>query len=119
MADHPAGQGEAITHAGESPADDEGGDDAAASDEGSAAATAGDATAGKQVFADNCSICHGADGLGGNGGPDLSVSPSAKDVTAVTKQVSDGGRGMPPFKGTLSDQQIADVTAYVTKDIAE
>ncbi len=31
----------------------------------------------EQVFADNCSVCHGASGTGGNGGPDLTSIPSA------------------------------------------
>ena len=29
-----------------------------------------------------------------------------------------GGGGMPPFKGTLSEQKIQDVAAYVTQDVA-
>ena len=41
--------------------------------------TTGDAAAGKAVFADNCAGCHGALGTGGNGGPDLTAIPSAKD----------------------------------------
>ena len=79
-------------------------------------APAGDAAAGKAVFADNCAVCHGALGTGGNGGPDLTSIPSAK-TPAVRKQVTDGGGGMPPFKGTLTKKQIDDVSAYVTKNI--
>src|SRR6185437_3007454 len=41
--------------------------------------TTGDAAAGKQVFADNCAVCHGSLGTGGNGGPDLTAIPSAKN----------------------------------------
>ena len=80
-------------------------------------ALVGDATAGQQVFADNCSTCHGADGKGGNGGPDLSTIPDAGELEPVVKQVTDGGGGMPAFKGQLNDQQIADVAAYVTEKI--
>jgi quinohemoprotein ethanol dehydrogenase len=79
--------------------------------------TAGDAAAGKAVFADNCATCHGSLGTGGNGGPDLTSFPSAKQVSVVTNQVRNGGGGMPSFKGTLTKQQIADVAAYVTKNI--
>ena len=79
--------------------------------------TTGDAAAGKTVFSDNCAGCHGVDGTGGNGGPDLTTIPSAKDAAAVTKQVENGGGGMPAFKGTLTQQQIKDVTAYVTQEI--
>ena len=79
--------------------------------------TTADAAAGKTVFSDNCAGCHGVDGTGGNGGPDLTAIPSAKSSEAVQKQVEDGGGGMPAFKGTLTQQQIKDVTAYVTQDI--
>jgi mono/diheme cytochrome c family protein len=77
----------------------------------------GDATAGKQIFADNCSGCHGTDGHGGNGGPDLTSIPSAKQLQVVIGQVTNGGGGMPAFKGTLTQKQIDDVSTYVVKDI--
>jgi alcohol dehydrogenase (cytochrome c) len=76
----------------------------------------GDAAAGKQVFSDNCSGCHGLDGTGGNGGPDLS---NANDLTAVTRQIANGGNGMPAFKSTLTQKQIRDAAAYVTQTIAK
>jgi cytochrome c551 len=56
-------------------------------------------------------------GLGGNGGPDLTGIPSAKDYKTVVKQVQNGGGGMPAFKGQLTDKQIADVATYVTQKI--
>jgi quinohemoprotein ethanol dehydrogenase len=79
--------------------------------------TKGDATAGKTVFEQNCTGCHGATGHGGNGGPDLTSIPSAKNYDTVVKQVENGGGGMPPFKGQLSAKQIADVSTYVTQKI--
>ena len=44
---------------------------------------AGNAAAGKAVFADNCATCHGSLGTGGNGGPDLTSIPSAKQWPVV------------------------------------
>ena len=41
--------------------------------------SAGDATAGKTVFANNCVSCHGATGHGGNGGPDLTTHPEREE----------------------------------------
>lgn len=79
--------------------------------------TAGDAAAGKTVFAANCSTCHGLSGHGGNGGPDLTTIPSAKNLQRVLRQVTDGGAAMPPFKGVLTQQQINDVATYVTQNI--
>jgi quinohemoprotein ethanol dehydrogenase len=104
------GSGQAVAHAGEAntskPANPAAGKTGKAS-----------AAAGKTVFAANCSVCHGADGKGGNGGPDLTSIPSAKQTAVVVKQVANGGGGMPAFKGTLSDTQIDEVAAYVTQDI--
>jgi len=100
------GTGSGTEHAGQGGGGNQGGGQAAP-----------DAAAGKTVFSDNCAGCHGFSGTGGNGGPDLTAIPSAKDPAAVQKQVEDGGGGMPAFKGTLTEKQIKDVTAYVTEDI--
>ena len=53
----PPGAGQGTQHAGEG-----------------GAAAAGDPAAGTAVFADNCAICHGARGTGGNGGPESGCS---------------------------------------------
>jgi quinohemoprotein ethanol dehydrogenase len=84
-----------------------------------AATTTGNAAAGATVFANNCQSCHGADGHGGNGGPDLTGIPSAKNYNTVLAQVQNGGGGMPPFKGQLTAKQIADVSTYVTQKITK
>ncbi|HEY4280325.1 MAG TPA: PQQ-binding-like beta-propeller repeat protein [Conexibacter sp.] len=105
------GSGRAIVHAGEG-GDARGGDRAAAG-----GAVRGDAMAGSSVFADNCAVCHGARGTGGNGGPDLTTIPAAKTIAGVTRQVTNGGGGMPAFGGQLSSRQIADVAAFVTSTI--
>ena len=81
------------------------------------AAAGPDAAAGKEVFAEQCSVCHGADGLGGNGGPDLTTMPKAKEQAGAEEQVTNGGGGMPAFKGQLSEEEIANVAAYVVEDI--
>ncbi len=81
------------------------------------ATSAGSAAAGKTVYANNCESCHGATGRGGNGGPDLTTIPSAKNAKTVANQVENGGGGMPAFKGQLTAKQISDVTAYVTQKI--
>ena len=76
-----------------------------------------DAAAGKEVFSEECSVCHGATGHGGNGGPDLRTMPLAKTQAGAEKQVTNGGGGMPAFKGQLSEEEIANVAAYVVEDI--
>jgi mono/diheme cytochrome c family protein len=92
----------------------EGGEEAAAAGGGGATA---DAAAGKEVFSEECSVCHGATGHGGNGGPDLRTMPLAKTQAGAEQQVTNGGGGMPPFKGVLSEEEISNVAAYVAEDI--
>jgi quinohemoprotein ethanol dehydrogenase len=85
--------------------------------EEAAAAGAPNAEAGEEVFAENCSVCHGATGHGGNGGPDLTTMPKAKEQAGAEEQVTNGGGGMPAFGGTLSEEEISNVAAYVVEDI--
>jgi quinohemoprotein ethanol dehydrogenase len=80
-------------------------------------ASAPAAADGKQLFAENCATCHGALGKGGNGGPDLTAIPRAKNEAHVIKQVTNGGGGMPAFKGQLTDAEIRAVAKYVTTSI--
>ena len=76
----------------------------------------GDPTAGKQVFLSTaaCGGCHTlADaGTSGNVGPNLDDAMPTYDK--VLTQVTNGGGAMPPFKDSLTQQQIADVAAYVS-----
>jgi mono/diheme cytochrome c family protein len=74
----------------------------------------GDPAAGKQVFASaGCGGCHTlADaGATGNVGPNLDQAKPRLDL--IIDRVTNGKSPMPSFKGQLSDQQIADVAAYV------
>jgi mono/diheme cytochrome c family protein len=69
--------------------------------------------AGKQVFTANCASCHTlkSDNASGQVGPNLDTLKP--DLATVSHQVMNGGGGMPPFKGQLTDKQIADVAAFV------
>src|SRR3954471_17966359 len=91
---------------------------------------------GAQVFAKNCSACHGAQGEGGvgpklAGGEAKLTFPNEADQIAWVNTGSaphkgqpygdparTGGQhiaksgGMPPFKGTLTDAQIKNVVTY-------
>jgi mono/diheme cytochrome c family protein len=114
--EQPIGEGEGPE--GESA--EEGGEEAPEEAEGEESAAAGgapDAAAGKEVFATNCAACHGETGHGGAGGPDLTTMPKAQEQASAEEQVTDGGGGMPPFKGTLSEEEISNVAAYVVEDI--
>jgi quinohemoprotein ethanol dehydrogenase len=102
----PGEEGEGTGHAGQNPNEP--------TDE-----TEGDAQAGEAVWSDNCAGCHGTNGTGANGGPNLVGNETALDPEKVHAQVTNGGGGMPAFKDTLTAKQISDVTAYVTEEIAK
>ena len=71
---------------------------------------------GEQLFKDNCSSCHtlAAAGASGKVGPNLDQVQPGPDL--VTKQVTDGGGGMPAFGGKLTDQQIQQIADYVSQN---
>ena len=81
-----------------------------------AAKLKGNPDAGKPIFAKaGCGACHtlAAAGSSGTIGPNLDqVKP---DYQLATTRVTFGKSPMPAFKGQLSDQQIADVSAFVVK----
>jgi mono/diheme cytochrome c family protein len=74
----------------------------------------GGTAAGKSIFTANCGTCHTLKDAGTHGavGPNLDQLKPPKPV--VVHQVTNGGGGMPPFKGTLSTAQIEAVAAYVS-----
>ncbi len=82
---------------------------------GGGEAVEGDPVAGKPVFTENCGSCHTLSDAGTTGtvGPDL--DELAPDEARVSSQVTNGGAAMPAFGGQLSEQQIADVSAYVAQ----
>jgi mono/diheme cytochrome c family protein len=76
----------------------------------------GDPQAGAAIFAKSgCGSCHtlAAAHSSGTVGPNL--DQAKPDFQLATARVTLGKSPMPSFKGQLSDQQIADVAAYVVK----
>jgi mono/diheme cytochrome c family protein len=81
-----------------------------------AAKLKGDAAAGAKVFASaGCASCHTLKAAGATGTIGPNLDDAKPDVKLVTTRVTFGKGVMPSFKGQLSDQQIADVAAYVVK----
>jgi cytochrome c553 len=81
---------------------------------GGGGAAQGDPAAGKAIFASaGCGSCHTLSdaGTSGNVGPNLDTS--SVDFDAAVTQVTNGGGGMPPFSGQLSEEDIKNVSAYV------
>lgn len=77
-------------------------------------ALTGDAAAGATVYANDCASCHGADGSG-DSGPSIIGEDESEEIAEV---VLFGEDDMPAFDGDLSDQDIADVVAYVAGGFA-
>ncbi len=73
-------------------------------------ALAGDATNGAVVYADNCAGCHGEDGTGGT---ERGILGEGDAETAQI--VLNGEESMPSFADELTDQDVADVLAWLAE----
>ena len=78
--------------------------------------SSGDAAAGESVFASaGCGACHTLEAAGASGGVGPNLDESQPDAVLVEDRVRNGAGAMPAFEGQLTDEQIADVTAYVVE----
>ncbi len=76
---------------------------------------AGNAAAGKEVFATaGCASCHTLADAGAHGTVGPNLDKAKPNAARVTQRVTNGKGVMPPFKGQLDQTQIADVAAYVS-----
>jgi mono/diheme cytochrome c family protein len=69
----------------------------------------GDPYRGQTVFQQTCATCHGSEGQGGGGGPQ--IAGTGITVAAAKAQI-ESPRGVMPA-GLVSGQQEADVLAYL------
>ena len=81
----------------------------------------GTAAKGKEVF-DQCSVCHNADSAERKMGPGLKglfkkakMDSTGKAPTEanILEKINGGGNGMPSYQDVLSDQERADLVAYL------
>jgi cytochrome c551 len=96
--------------------EEEGGEEAGESvpaETGGGGGGGGDAAAGEVVFTQNCGSCHTLEEAGTTGTVGPNLDESTLDADAVVTQVEDGGGGMPAFSGQLSEEEIANVAAFV------
>lgn len=99
------------------------------------AETKGDPAAGKEKFQQICASCHGAKGKG-DGVAAAALDPKPRDLSDaayvsgltddhIFKTVKEGGAAvgksalMPAWGGTLSDEDIKNVIAYIRQDICK
>jgi mono/diheme cytochrome c family protein len=81
---------------------------------GSTGSAEGDAAAGKQIYDEQgCGSCHTLEAAGSSGTVGPNLDDLKPEFDAIVAQVTNGGGAMPPFKDSLSEQQIKDVSAFV------
>src|SRR5579862_692918 len=82
----------------------------------------GDAKAGKEVFENNCSVCHNSDSTEVKMGPGLkglfkrakmSTTGKAPTDANVLEKIEMGGNGMPGYADILSAEEKANVVAFL------
>jgi ubiquinol-cytochrome c reductase cytochrome c subunit len=73
---------------------------------------------GAALFALNCAACHTIEG-DGDALAASTFAPSLRHIPAfqVVEAIRTGPANMPRFTGNLTDQQVADITKYVTTEI--
>ena len=76
----------------------------------------------RELFERNCAACHGQQGEGKQIGtlkaPSLREGRAATDTDErLLTQIHDGGNGMPPFKYSLTDEQIDDLLRFVRGEL--
>lgn len=69
--------------------------------------------AGHEHFFQHCSSCHGLE-AGGGVGPQLVANPRVRDEDYVRAVTTSGRRTMPGFAGVLSDEELGELSRFVT-----
>jgi mono/diheme cytochrome c family protein len=75
-----------------------------------------DEQAGAVLFRDKgCAHCHGEGGIGGKKAPSLIGLRNDKNwpPAKITSQILNGGQKMPAFSESLTDQEAAQLVAYL------
>ncbi len=67
------------------------------------------------VFAQNCGGCHVLSKAKTTGTVGPNLDESSASVDEAREQIANGGGGMPPFKGQLSDEMIQALAEYVAQ----
>jgi mono/diheme cytochrome c family protein len=83
---------------------------------------AGVAVPARASYERNCAVCHGPQGEGKQLGtltvPSLRQgAPLNRTDEQLFTQISDGGKGMPPFKYTFDDPQIQDLVRFIREEL--
>jgi len=82
----------------------------------SAASKSDEEKAGAVLFRDKgCTYCHGVGAVGTKKAPALTDLPKDKTWTSekLTNQILNGGQKMPPFRDSVTDDEVAQLIAYL------
>jgi cytochrome c553 len=83
-------------------------------EEGEGMEAGGGSEAGKEIFTSNCGSCHTLSEAGTTGEVGPNLDELKPEDSLVEMQVTNGGGGMPAFKGILSEEEIGTVAEYVS-----
>jgi len=72
----------------------------------------GDNKRGEELYNASCVVCHGPRATGGIG-PQLAGNPILSNEKAFWDTVLGGRHVMPPLKGAVTEQQMADIQAWL------
>ena len=72
----------------------------------------GDSKRGEELYHASCTVCHGPRAEG-SVGPKLAGNTVLSNDQAFWKVVHEGRHVMPPLKGTVTDQQLTDIRAWL------
>jgi cytochrome c oxidase subunit II len=71
------------------------------------------ASAAREVFVTNCGSCHTLAKADTSGQVGPALDGLTLDEAAIERQIREGGGGMPPFEGQLTDEQIDALVQYL------
>jgi mono/diheme cytochrome c family protein len=90
--------------------------EATTTSEGPASTVEGDAENGAKIFSSaGCGGCHTLEAAGSSGTVGPNLDEAKPDLALAIDRVTNGQGAMPPFKDSLSEQEIADVATYVVQ----
>jgi cbb3-type cytochrome c oxidase subunit III len=69
----------------------------------------------KELFTQQCGACHVLADAGTTGTTGPSLDQAMPSLDAAIQQITNGGGGMPPFAGQLTDEQIRALAEYVVR----
>lgn len=74
-------------------------------------------THGQTVFNNTCGFCHGVNAVSGGVIPDLRYmsAKTRKEFNNIVMNGSKAARGMPPYAGTLNENDVKAVYSYIVK----